>query len=174
MAREYARYLTMTHRDDDWCALSTVHHDCYMALLSSDDISWAGVVPYLPSRYARLASDLTERKVIKVWDELAEHDMIVIDKGTAEILVRTFLKHDNVLSKPNLTKAFITAHTKVHSPKLLKAIDYELAKLLETHPTMSGWGKPFQALSQEQFDEQFGEPFTELFLEQFGELQGEQ
>jgi len=58
MPREYARYLGKTHNDADWHKLTTAQHDAYMALLSSDDLTWAGVVPYAPTRYAGLAADL--------------------------------------------------------------------------------------------------------------------
>ena len=139
MSREYGRYLTRTHRDDDWSALTTTQHDCYMALVCSEDITWAGVAPYAPMRYANFAADLNERKVVKVWGELEEVNMLVIDKATAEILVRTFLKHDNVIAKPNLTLAFCTAYGKVRSDALRRAIDVELGRLYENDPDMSGW-----------------------------------
>ena len=108
MAREYARYLTKTHRDPDWATLSTAHHDCYMALLSSEDITWAGVATYAPLRFL-LAADLTEKKVERLWGDLAAKHYLVIDKKAGEILCRSFLRHDNVLAKPNLTKAFVAA-----------------------------------------------------------------
>ena len=153
MAREYARYLASTHRDVDWHALTTTQHDCYMAILSSDDITWAGVVPYLPSRFAGFAADLNERKVARVWDELGALGLLVIDKQTSEVLARTFIKHDNVLAKPNITRAFCKAFDKVRSDALRAAIIGELRKLHRANPGLPGWG-----------------PFRELFAELFAEL----
>lgn len=153
MAREYARYLASTHRDDDWHALTTTQHDCYMALLSSSDITWAGVVPYVPSRFAGLAADLNERKVIRTWDELDRLGLLVIDKQTAEVLVRTFLRHDNVLAKPNIARAFCKALPNVRSARILGALDRELRKLYNDNPDLSGW---------EPFSEQFPELFDQL------------
>lgn len=158
MAREYGRYLSKSHRDCDWTALTTTQHDCFMALVSSEDINWAGVLPYVPTRFAGLAADLTERKVEAVWAELARANLLVIDKKTGELGVRTFIKHDNVLAKPNLTKAFIRAFSHVRSASIRQAIMGELAKLLATRPDLAGWA---------QIEEQLPELFLELFAEGF-------
>jgi hypothetical protein len=128
MARLFARYLVSTHKDPDWSKLTTLHHDCYMALVSSPDLSWAGVAPYFPARYV-LAADLTERKVARVWDELAALDFLIIDKPMGEVCVRTFLKHDEVLKKPNIVKAFLTALELVRSPRILFCLCQEVATI---------------------------------------------
>ena len=159
MAREYGRYLTRTHRDDDWAALTTLHHDCYMALVCSEDITWAGVVPYAPLRFSSFASDLTERKVTRAWDDLERENYLVIDRSTAEILVRTFLKHDNVIAKPNLTRAFCTAYEKVRSGVIRDAIEVELSKLYNAAPHLSGWGP---------IGERLPDLFEELQTQQIG------
>lgn len=128
MARLFGRYLVSTHRDTDWHRLSTAQHDCYMALVSSPDLSWAGVAPYFPGRYV-LASDMNERKVAKIWDELAAIDYLIIDKPMGEVCVRTFLKHDDVLKKPNVVKAFLAALELVRSPQILSRLCQEVADI---------------------------------------------
>lgn len=143
MAHEFARYMTSTHRDPDWTSLTTLQHDCYMALLCSEDISWAGVVPYAPLRFSGFASDLTARKITRTWQELDEAGLLVVDKGSAEILARTFVKHDGVIKKPNITKAFCTAYLKVRSDKIRSALDTELWKLYQAAPDLAGW-VPFE------------------------------
>ncbi|MGN8751008.1 hypothetical protein ACTNEV_11445 [Oscillospiraceae bacterium HCP3S3_D12] len=129
MAREFARYLVSTHRDPDWATLTTTQHDCYMALLSSPDLSWAGVVPYFPARYAGNAADLTPRKVAKAWDSLADANLLVIDHSTGEILGRSFLRHDKVLTKPNVTKAFCRALDRIASTAIRDQITAEVARI---------------------------------------------
>ncbi len=157
MAREYARYLTRTHTDIEWSELSTMHHDCYMAILSSPGISWAGVVPYLPSRYSSLASDLTDRKVARVWDDLERHGLLVIDKRAGEVIARTFVRYDNVIAKPNLTKALISSYGLIRSNKIREALIGELVHLARDKPNLSGW---------QQFEELLPELFEELLLDQ--------
>lgn len=140
MPREYGRYLLTTHDDDDWHALTTLQHDCYMALLSSRDLSYAGVVPYLPGRFAGFAADLTANKVEKVWTELAARRLIVVDKTTSEILLRTYVRHDGVLTGPtNLSKAFVNAYGRVRSEALREVIAQELRKYRADAPTLRGW-----------------------------------
>ena len=153
MAREYARYLTKTHRDDDWRRLTSLQHDAYMALTSCEDITWAGVVTYAPSRFVGFSADMAnEKKVEKTWAELAERGYLVIDKRAGELLIRTFVKHDNVIAKPNLTRAFCTAYEKVRSDVIRRAIDAELGKLYEAAPDLSGWG-PISERLPDLFDE---------------------
>jgi hypothetical protein len=160
MPREYARYLGKTHADGDWHRLTTAHHDAYMCLLSSDDLSWCGVVTYAPTRYAGLAADLTERKVIKLWDELAAERYLVVDKRTGEILTRSFIRHDNVIAKPNLTKALVAALGRVRSTRIKRAVRDELSRLYVDHPKLAGW---------KQIEELLPELFRELFAEQLGQ-----
>jgi hypothetical protein len=127
-----------------------------MALLSSEDITWAGVAPYMPTRYAGLASDLNEKRVLKLWAELEAARMIVVDVATGEVLARTFLRHENVLAKPNLTKAFVSAFLKVRSAKVKKVVRLELSKLYQESPDLAGW---------KQIEELLPELFRELFQE---------
>lgn len=154
MPREYARYMRTTHHDPDWHQLTTTQHDCYMALLSSDDLDWIGVAPYFPARFAGLAADLTERKVERAWDELAERGYLVIDKKMGEVMVRTFLRHDNVLAKPNIAKAAARAYERIKSPRVRDAVHRELVKLAGDHPDLNGW-EPFAKLLPELFRELF-------------------
>ena len=146
------------HRDPDWAAMTTMQHDCYMAIVSSPDLSWAGVVPYFPARYSGLAADLTERKVAKTWDELAALDKLVIDKRTGEVLVRTFLRHDNVLAKPNIVKAFCLAYDRIASTGIRESIAREVQRIREGEG--AGWAKSWE-LIEELFPELFAERFRE-------------
>lgn len=157
MARQFGRYKISTHSDPDWGKLTTTQHDIYMALLSSPDIDWAGVVPYFPSRFAMFAADLTERKVERAWQGLAELGYLVIDKSMGEVLVRTFIKHDEVLSKPNITKAMLTAFDRIRSDAVREALVDELHALADEKPNLRGW---------DAVHEQSPELFRELFMKE--------
>lgn len=159
MAREYARYLTSTHRDDDWRQLTSLQHDAYMALSNCEDITWVGVVPYAPARFVGYSADLvSEKKVERTWLDLASRGYLVIDKPAGELLVRTFVKHDNVIAKPNLTKALVAAYEKVRSSLITNAIDCELIKIFGAHPDLAGW-RVIEERLPELFRELFREPF---------------
>lgn len=156
--RQFARYLASNHRDPDWAEMTTLQHDCYMSILSSPDLSWAGVIPYFPARYI-IAKDLTERKVARTWDELAELNKLVIDKRTGEVLVRTFMRHDNVLVKPNIVKAFCGALDRVASEVVRSAIAIEAARIRDEGTVGD--------TSWNVIADQAPELFKELFPEQF-------
>jgi len=156
MARQFGRYKVSTHDDADWRSLTTLQHDVYMSLLSSSDIDWVGVVPYFPARFSGFAADLTERKVEHAWRELADRGYLVIDKAMGELLVRTFIKHDEVLSHPNLTKAMLTSLDRVRSAAVRGAIVDELRALSIAKPELRGWGT-IRERSPELFNELFEE-----------------
>ena len=152
MAHRFARYLSSTHDDPDWAALTTLQHDCYMALVSSEVITWCGVLPYIPARFSSFAADLTPKKVASAWGSLERSGLLVIDKKASEVLVRSFVRHDEVMKSPNLAKAFLRAFGKVRSRKIKDALTTEIARLRKENPDWSGWGV---------IPEPFPEPFPE-------------
>lgn len=134
MARTHIRLLTSIRNDPDWCALTTVQQQTYLAVLLSEDLSWCGVAPYLPQRLVKFASDLTERKVRTAIGALAAARFLVVDDTTAEVLARSYVRHDGVLKQPNVTKAMVAAIGKVHSRMLRAAVVSELGRLLRENP----------------------------------------
>lgn len=125
--------------DDDWTSLDTASQTVYSSLISSPDLSWCGVAPLLPQRLARGARDLTERKVRNAFAELTQRRFLIIDNETAEILVRSYVRHDGILKQPNVTKALVRAMDRVHSDTLVDAVKVELARLLIDEPDHKGW-----------------------------------
>lgn len=134
MARTHIRLLTSIQEDPDWCALTTVQQQIYLAILLSDDMSWCGVAPLLPQRLIGFASDLTERKVKLAIAALASKRFVVVDDKTAEVLVRSYVRHDGILKQPNVTKAMVAAIGKVHSPALRSVVIDELGRLMREDP----------------------------------------
>lgn len=139
MAREHARLLVSIWSDPDWLALDSVQQITYLSLISSKDLSWCGVAPLLPQRIAGLATDLTERKARASLDVLSERRFLILDRQTAEIGVRSFVRHDGILKQPNVTKALVRAMDRVHSDLILDVIKGELARELAENPSAKGW-----------------------------------
>ena len=162
MAREHARIWISIWDDPDFLSLPSAHQRMYFGLMSNEDINYAGVAPLLPGRLAAKAPDLTERKVVSAIDALAEARFLVVDKGTSEVLVRTFIRHDGILKQPNVVKAMNKAWAKVYSDAIRGAIYEELPKALaHTFPE----GIP-QGVCK-AIAEGFGEPLVEGFREHF-------
>lgn len=139
MARDHARLLVTIWDDADFIAHTTAAQSVYFSLIASRDLSWCGVAPLLPQRLIRNASDLTERKVRSAMAELAATRFLVIDHKTAEVLVRSYVRHDGILKQPNVTKALVRALDRVHSDDLRAAVKVELARLLVDDPDHKGW-----------------------------------
>jgi hypothetical protein len=142
MARTHARLLVSLWNDPDWLALTSQQHDVYTALLTTHDLSWCGVAPLLPQRIVMWSSDLTARKVQTALDVLASHEagrFLVIDETTAEVSVRTFVRHDDLLKQPNVVKAMLAALDRVRSRTLRDAIVHELRRMRQEAPDLHGW-----------------------------------
>ncbi|TFC78159.1 hypothetical protein E3O45_05970 [Cryobacterium sp. TMS1-20-1] len=134
MAREHAAIRLDMWSDDDWRALSVPAQYLYMHLLSAPNLSYAGVADWRPARIAGHSAGTTVADVVKAADELAGALFVIRDEETEEILVRSFLKHDGLLQKPNVAKAMVSAFAKTVSPVLRGVIVHELVKLYASHP----------------------------------------
>lgn len=139
MARDHARLLVSIWTDEDFTGLTSGQQLTYLSLISSPDLSWCGVLPLLPQRLALLSADATERKVRANLAALEDGRFIVTDEVTAEILVRSYVRHDNLLRQPNVVKAMVKALQKVHSDKLQRTVVAELNRAYHENPDAKGW-----------------------------------
>lgn len=139
MAREYGVIYHDIWGDSDFRALSTRAQLLYLQLLTSPTLNYAGVADWRPKRIAPLASDLTVRSVERAAGELARGLFVVIDEDTEEVLIRSFLKHDGLLKKPNVTKAMLKAFNATSSDVLRGVVVHELGKLREQFPEWGGF-----------------------------------
>ena len=131
-------------RDDEYLSLGLQLQGLYNALLAYPDISWCGVIDYIPKRMLRIDKTLSEDDLWKLLATLHNRGYVSIDQTTDEILVRTFIRHDGILKQPNVTKAMAKAIDSVHSDELRDAIYWELGKLYLEDPDAEG----FKALSE--------------------------
>jgi hypothetical protein len=102
----------------------------YLLLLSQPQINNCGVLPYTPERWVRMAADDNSRAQKRALRELSEHNFVVIDERTGELLVRTFVRHDRIESQPNLVKAAQREFREIESVGI-RALLYEM------HPWLS-------------------------------------
>lgn len=129
MARDHARLLCAVWGDKDWIDRTGEAQRLYMLLISQADISYAGVLPYRPRRWARLAKDTSLAKIRRAHSELEHHGYVVTDLSTEETAVRTFIHHDKVLRVPNVARAMVKAYRQILSPHLQDVLLSELARL---------------------------------------------
>lgn len=149
MARDHGRIQTAIWRDPEFRALSGAAQSTYFTCLSQESLTYAGVLDYFPGRIANLSKDGTEAKVERAVKELEAARFLVVDRTTAELLIRSFVRHDGVLDRENMGKATVRALVKVISLPIRSAIQSELARLYQERPGLSGW-KGFAALHPEE------------------------
>lgn len=151
MARDHARIQTARQRDRDWRGLTVDAQWAYDQVLTSEGISYVGVVDYFPGRIAALAKGMTAKRVETAVKVLEDQRFIVVDRDTSELCARTFVRHDGVLARVNMGKAMGRALAKVVSLDIREAILDELAKCYIDDNLASGWDG-FRELFPDDFD----------------------
>ena len=139
MARDHARFQTAIWDDPDWLKLYQGAQHLYWMLASHKDLSYCGVLPYLPGRWCRLSDGLTIAKLKVSARALERGKYVVIDREMSEVMVRSFIRHDKILARRNMGNACARALGNVHSQGIRDSVLHELARLWVESPGMDGW-----------------------------------
>ena len=139
MAREFAPIKLSIWQDDDWRDLSPLARYLYFTLLTSATLSHCGVADWRPARIAAL-NGMTADEVEHFGAELIEALYLVIDEGSEEVLIRSFIRNDGLMKQPKMAVAMASAHGSVASQGIRGVIVHELTRLREDYPNLSGWG----------------------------------
>jgi hypothetical protein len=131
MPRSEARIFTSIWRDPHFLALEPGPQRLYMFLLSQDDLSYCGVIPLRPPRWASKAAGLTAAAIEQDLKALETDPrvFVVADWETGELLARSLLRRDEIWRQPNLLKAAREAAAQVESPRIRGALVAELRRL---------------------------------------------
>lgn len=162
MARDHARIKTSILDDKDFTSLNSVQQITYFAAIFARDLSWAGVLPYTPVRFTRVAADISERKAQTALQVLEDKRFLVIDRDTAEILVRSYIRHDGIMRQPNVAKACARAVESVYSSRIQDVLVEELGRLLREDPNAKGW-TGFEASEPDLFAQVKGKALSKGF-----------
>lgn len=139
MAREYAPLWLSIWSDEDFLDLTGDAQRLYFTLIGSPSLTYAGVADWRPRRASAMCRDWDERRVIAAGSELADRLYAVVDEGTEEVLVRSYVRHDKLLKSPNLAIAMATAYGSIASRSLRGVIVHELKRLHEEEPGLAAW-----------------------------------
>ncbi len=156
--RDYAMVHTSIWADDDFRGLTIPGQWLYEALLTAPSLSHAGVADWRPKRLAALTSGTTIRDIEAAGAELAAARFVVIDEDTEEVLVRTFIRWDGLMKKPNMAVAMAKAWAGIASKVLRGVVVHELHRLQVDQPELHGWAHPnskakvSEVLDQERVD----------------------
>jgi hypothetical protein len=151
MAREYARLRLDMWITGDIRKLSPPAQHLYFVLLTSPDLSYAGVTDWRPGRIAAGAEGWTADQVRAAAAELSRGLYVVIDEDTEEVLVRSFIRNDGLMKEARVAVSMVKAFGAVASSTLRGVIVHELRRLHDEEPDLRGWrttsGAPGQALA---------------------------
>lgn len=150
MARDHARILVSLWSDPDFKALPSHAQRMYLVILSQPRLTYCGTLDYLPSRLAMLCDDETADDVEQTIKFLESRRYVIVDRDSHELLVRTFVRHDGLLSSPNVTKAMLKDRAGLISDDLRRHLDEELSTAYRRDPKAAGW-KGFKAAEPELF-----------------------
>lgn len=129
MAREYAKILTRIWADSDFKRLSAEGQRLYFQVISQPDISMAGVVTLAEKRWSLQVSDCDEEHISAALQELEGRRFLVVDRGTQEVLVRSFVRSDECWKSPTSMKGVESAVRSVLSESLKAVIRDELLRI---------------------------------------------
>ncbi|MFB8368559.1 hypothetical protein ACFC25_04255 [Pseudarthrobacter sp. NPDC055928] len=139
MAREHARIQTAIWIDDDFLDLTREAQHLYFVMTTQMTLNFCGVTTWHAGRISQLAADWTVAEVEEAAEELSEHLYLVIDETTGEVLVRSFIRNDGLLSSPNITKAMYRTYSDIGSRTLRSVVVHELKRLHTEQPLLKGW-----------------------------------
>ena len=138
MARDYCQIKVSIWHDDEFTSLSGDAQRLYIYLCSQPKLDMAGVTPWRPRLVARSASDWTTDTVEAALCELEAAHYVLVDEETDELLVRSFIRNDELLKSPNLTKAMVKAWRSLDSQTLRGVIGFEVARLRDEDGSLRG------------------------------------
>lgn len=152
MAREHARFQTNIWIDDDFLDLSKDAQHLYFVIVSQMKLSFCGVIDWHPGRLTQLAAGWSKDEVNEAAAELSERLYLVFDEDTDEVLVRSFIRSDGLLTSPNISKAMFRAFSQVSSRTLRGVIVHELNRLHQENPLLKGWAVCLELLTKRSVD----------------------
>lgn len=156
MARDHARIHLDLWGEDDWLDLSPRAQHLYFVLDTHPDLSFCGSGDWHPAKVAQRAKGWTVDGVEVAAKELVESPamFLVLDLGTNEFLLRSWIKHDQLYRMPNMAVSMANARMKLASRHLRGVVVFEVAKLHAAEPELGSWKKAqvIQLLKQTAID----------------------
>lgn len=103
MARNYGKIkVEVWEPGSDYRQLSLEAQWAYQMLISQESVSMVGSLLYTPRKWAKLAAGLDTGRVEAIIGQLEQAWYVIVDHDTGELLVRSFIKHDEGWRLPNL------------------------------------------------------------------------
>jgi hypothetical protein len=137
MPRTEARLKVTMWSNREFTALVMEDQRNYLKLTTQPGINLCGVVLITWGRWTTTAADVTVDGLRASFDRLEAARFIVVDYGTDELLVRTFIRHDGVWRNKKTRAGMFNQRQSIVSDKIRTALDAEIdrCRLAEDDPS---------------------------------------
>lgn len=139
MARNYAKIHTSIWSDEHFKSLDRDLQHMYLVLVSQPRLGLSGLLDYFPQRLAGVSYSMTIDDVEHDIKGLEDERYIVLDRNTSELLVRSFMRRDEVFKTPNVAVAAVREYADVMSEKVRDAMETELVRCRQMWPNEITW-----------------------------------
>lgn len=129
MARREARLSVEIWDDSEFAALSPLAKLVFIFLFSQRDLSYLGLLPLRERRWASRLSGLGAEDVREALEELDAARFVVVDDETEELLVRSFMRRDEVYRQPQLIRSARDSLPVVASHRIRAVLAEELERI---------------------------------------------
>lgn len=126
---DYGKLLSRIWSDSEFVELDAQAQQLYCLLISYSTRNLAGVLPLTLKRWANATKGATVESVTDAMQRLAERRFVVVDWNTEEVLVRTYIRNDEVWKQPNLLRSARKSALQVESGAIRWALHRELRRL---------------------------------------------
>lgn len=132
MARSEARItVDIWAEESDFTELSADAQWMYMFLISQKDLAHTGVIALRETRWSRAARGLDATTIRARINELEQARYVVVDRGTEELLVRSFIRRDKVYLQPQVLRNAADQLPLIASNLLRIALAVELRRIAD-------------------------------------------
>ena len=140
MAREYARIRISIAGDGHVEQLTPAAQWLYFRILIPDPkLTHCGVTDWRPKRLINKAAGLTVDYIEAAAAELERERFALFDEDTEEVLVRAYIRSEELLRNPKMAVAVADAYLGVSSRQLKAVIASEVHRDKVDHPDYSSW-----------------------------------
>ncbi|MCV2395946.1 hypothetical protein OEB99_16645 [Actinotalea sp. M2MS4P-6] len=129
MARTHGRILCRIWDNPEFLALDHEAQRLYMFLLSQRDLTFAGLIPMRSRRWAAKVRDTCAEDIEATLCDLARAHFVLVDDDTEEVLVRTYVRNDEVYRLPKVMIRMREDARQIESQRLRTALRDELQRL---------------------------------------------
>lgn len=129
MARAFGRILARIWDDEDFLALEPSQQRLYCFLLTQPNLNHAGLLPLTLRKWAKKAKGLTVAALRADLEALDDARFIVMDEDTEELLIRSFVRNDDVYKQPRVMGSMVSGAGEIESKRLRRALLAEMDRI---------------------------------------------